>query len=1094
MGSSLTEISAGRFVKTADHRLGIGKCLSVSADEVEIEYFDSISATGRHRVKAHRGQVRAIRLSLQRRCYWFAEGNWRVGRVVWVGDGEYGVRPPNSELDILVPEAELHVRWDKPIYDPTDVLVAHGNESPRFHLCRQPFVSTITAQRAASHGMHGVISSVIELHSHQVEVVRRVLEDPEPRYLLADEVGLGKTIEAGLVIRQYLLDHPGGHVVVITPPLLRRQWVTELREKFLIGDFDRAVISVLAHDKPESWQGGASDGFGRYSPHRQAGLVVVDEVHHLAALAGAAGDDGTRYSALADLASVVPRLLLLSATPLLNNERTFLAMLHLLDPKIYRLGDIEGFQRRIRDRQALGTAFFTFRHDIPPFLIREKVSALRAMFADDDRLSALLDDVSAVVGDPTALQVAVTEARIHISEAYRVHRRVLRNRRSNVLLASFPVRGRQRPESIPVVGRDTAAQEWLDDWRDYVRSTLDRSPGLEAGVRPVFNAFAERAGSYPAVAAAAARYRIRPGADQAREAELTALEQDALRSWEPDPTERELLERGSRLETDPEVAPALVEFLRSARRKTVVFTSFTATARFVAASLVAEFGPDAIATHLADVDPAAVEEELDRFRQVAGSCWILVCDRSAEEGRNLQFTAQAVHYDMPLSPNRLEQRIGRLDRYGHDATIPSWLIPFDPDTIAGAWESCLTGGFHVFDTSIASLQFAVDSLLPELQQALLDEGVAGLARMTGVLPKRLATERQAIAEQDALDAIEVADQGRKIVSALNGLEDRWPGIQQATEGLLCDDPGNLRFHRIVDRKDERYRSYRLTASGKTPRLDSMPLIAWDVLQTRFMPVVKRTGTYFRRAATERGDTCLFRIGDPLIDALANYVRWDDRGQTFAFWRPTRAIPAESLYFRFDYIVEADTESASRVLESGGGKPDRGALQRRADAFLAPVIVTLWCGVDGNEVADASVIDLLSAPFDPMHRDVNLNEERRWALDVLVGESDWEQRCRTARVRSEEVLRSQQSFVAAAQQASVRFEAAARVTLTQRQVRLAFLTARQRVLEEADLATATAVSAKLALGMQQPHVRLDSVGAVVLAPFIPGGRGFGRPRA
>ena len=1089
----MIELSAGRFVKAADHRLGIGKCLTVSADKVEIEYFDSISATGRHRATARRGQVKAVRLNLQRRCYWMAKGNWRVGRVVWLGDCEYGVRLPNSDLDIKIPEAELYVRWDKPIDDPIEVLVAHGNESPHFQLCRQPFVSTVTEQRAASHGMHGVISSVIELHSHQIEVARRVLEDPEPRYLLADEVGLGKTIEAGLIIRQYLLDHPDGHVVVIAPPLLRRQWVAELRQKFLIGDFNRAVISVLANDDPESWGGGARDGLGRYSPHRRAGLVVVDEVHHLAALAGAPGDGETRYTVLAALARAVPRILLLSATPLLNNERTFLAMLHLLDPKIYRLSDIEGFQRRIRDRQALGTTFFTFRHDIPPFLIREKVSALRAMFAHDGQLSALLDDVSAAVGDPAALLDAVTAARIHISEAYRVHRRVLRNRRSNALLASFPVRGRQRPDAIPVAGRDATAQEWLDDWRDYVRSTLDRSPGIQAGASPALIAFAERAGSHPPVAAAAARYRLRPGADDAREAELTAGEQDALRSWEPDPAEREILERGLGLEADPEVAPALVEFLRGEHRKTVVFTSFTATARFVAAALTAEFGPAAIATHLADADPAAVEEELDRFRETAGTCWILVCDRSAEEGRNLQFTEQAVHFDVPLSPNRLEQRIGRLDRYGHGATIPTWIMTFSPDTISGAWERCLAEGFHVFDTSIASLQFAVDALLPEVHEALLDDGAAGLARMATILPKRLAAERQAIVEQDALDAIEVADQGRELASAINDLEDRWPGIQQATEGLLCDDPGNLRFHRIVDRKDERYRSYRLTAPGKTPRLDSMPLVAWDVLQARFVPVVQRTGTYFRRAATERADMRLFRICDPLIDALAEYVRWDDRGQTFAFWRPTRAIPDESLYFRFDYVIEADTESASHVLESKAGKPDRRALQRRADAFLAPAVVTLWCAIDGSEVVDGSVTDLLLAPYDPRHGDINLNDERRWALDVLVGESDWERRCRAARARSEEVLRGQPSFAAAAKWAAGRYEAASRLTLTQRQVRLAFLTARQRTLEEVDLATATAVSAELALGILQPHVRLDAVGAIVLAPFIPRGPGFGRPR-
>ena len=70
---------------------------------------------------------------------------------------------------------------------------------------------------------------------------------------------------------------------MIAPPLLRRQWMSELRQKFLIDDFDRAVVSVLSHDKPESWLKGARDRLGRYSWHSKAGLVVVDEAHHLAA-------------------------------------------------------------------------------------------------------------------------------------------------------------------------------------------------------------------------------------------------------------------------------------------------------------------------------------------------------------------------------------------------------------------------------------------------------------------------------------------------------------------------------------------------------------------------------------------------------------------------------------------------------------------------------------------------------------------------------------------------------------------------------------------------------------------------------------------
>jgi ATP-dependent helicase HepA len=229
----------------------------------------------------------------------------------------------------------------------------------------------------------------------------------------------------------------------------------------------------------------------------------------------------------------------------------------------------------------------------------------------------------------------------------------------------------------------------------------------------------------------------------------------------------------------------------------------------------------------------------------------------------------------------------------------------------------------------------------------------------------------------------------------------------------------------------------------------------------------------------------------LVDSLADYVRWDDRGQTFVFWRTSQHIQEASLYFRFDYVIEADTGPARRILETRGGKFERRALQRRADEYLPPRIVTLWSEVDGTDIDDGTLIDLLDAPYEPRRGDINLNPERRWALDELIGESDWEWRCRTARTRSEAALRSQPSFAASCADAVSRFEAASRTAVTQRRIRLTFLPIRQRAAEESEMAADIDIDAALSLGMQEPHVRLDAIGAVVLSPYRPQGRGFTR---
>ena len=1078
--------AVGQFVRVTSNRLGIGKVVRATEGETEVEYFDSVAATARERVIARPADIEGVQVSLQRRCYWLDGDAWRVGRIVWQGDDEYGVRPPDSEVDVRVAERDLFVRWANPIEDPIDVLIAKGSESPHFHQCRQPFIESIIDQRAASRGMHGVLSSVVELHDHQLEIVRRVLEDTRQRYLLADEVGLGKTVEAGLIMRQYLLDHPDGHVVVIAPPMLRRQWVSELREKFMVDDFERAVISVLGHDQPARWSGGGRDDFDNFRPHTEAGLLIVDEVHNIAG-----GDDATRYDALSTLAHAIPRLLLLSATPLLHNEDTFLRMLHLLDPDVYRLDDADSFRRRVRDRQALGTAFFTFRSDVPAFLLREKVGTLRGMFEGDAHLGGLLDQVEGSLSDPDALALAVAAARVHISETYRVHRRLLRTRRSDKLVATFPVRGREVPEPL---GDDavTGIDEWLDDWRDYLRSKLEDERDPQWGrAREATVAMLERAAHLPLLRACA-RFRIAPTAEGAEEAELDARAQAALRSIPVDDTERGILERAEGLEPVPS-ASFLFEPRAGSRRRTVVFTTFASHAGSIAASLVEHHGERSVATHIAGEDPAEVEQGLDRFRDEADPCWLLVCDRSAEEGRNLQFADLAVHLDLPLSPNRLEQRIGRLDRYGRGPCVPTLAPAHDRTSLLGAWQHCLVNGFRVFDGSIASLQFAVDAVMPQVLDHMLDEGAEGLDAATADLPAMLDLERKAIAEQDALDAIESGGQVGQLSVAIDDLEDMWFGIQRSTEGLLCEHPGNLRFSRAIDQSDEKFRSYRLTPPGKAAHLNSMPLVAWDVLRSRFRSVIDRPGTYFRRSAIGRPGSRLFRVGEPFIDALADYMCWDDRGQTFAFWRLRRAAIEDQAYFRFDYVVEAATENAESLLRTADAATDGWALRRRADSHLAPRVDTIWTDADGVGVTDADVLEALGLPYDPSNGDLNLNADRRWALEQLIGEIDWEVRCRSARAQSEADLRSRDSFSGAAEAAVVSFGAAVREATSKRQTRLAVLDARQRAREEEELELDRQIDAALELGLAAPRVRLDAVGIVVLSPGTPVGPGFPRSR-
>jgi ATP-dependent helicase HepA len=168
----------------------------------------------------------------------------------------------------------------------------------------------------------GVMSAGVGIHD-QINAALRIIDDPIQRYLLADEVGMGKTIQAGFVMRQLLIDNPKGRIGFIVPEALREQWHAELLGKFYLDDFatadGRLPFAIRGHHEVDEWY-----------KFQGADLLVIDEAHQLAR---ADTPEDEPYRQLAAVAHAVPRLLLLSATPFSRKVTSHLALLHLLDPE-----------------------------------------------------------------------------------------------------------------------------------------------------------------------------------------------------------------------------------------------------------------------------------------------------------------------------------------------------------------------------------------------------------------------------------------------------------------------------------------------------------------------------------------------------------------------------------------------------------------------------------------------------------------------------------------------------------------------------------------------------------------------------------------
>lgn len=416
----------------------------------------------------------------------------RVGRISDYLQHEnglitYEVRFPNGKQKDFS-EVDLFVRpWNAP-EDPAEMLAAGAAESQYLHDRRQAALTPLRTLTSAAQGLTALLSAGIDFVPHQVAAVRRVLSDPIQRYLLADEVGLGKTIEAGLIIRQHLIDNPDTEVLIATPGALCEQWRRELSEKLRLDQFGEPFECCSHAD------------IARVT--RTPDVLVVDEAHHLVGLEG--GPLAASATRLRELARDVPVLLLLSATPPLGEEGRFLALLNLLDPLTHPLDDLDGFRLKLEQRRAIGRLLLSLDPDASGIVLRQRGAELVRSFPDDPVVQDLAPQlIEATRAAPERLVDLCGALKEHVADSYRIHQRLIRSRRADAQGWEFRPRGPDGGAMTHVRTEGDPSDDLvvllgtIEDWRSAaVDSLVDGdagSPLLAARYRDLLGAVSEGA-------------------------------------------------------------------------------------------------------------------------------------------------------------------------------------------------------------------------------------------------------------------------------------------------------------------------------------------------------------------------------------------------------------------------------------------------------------------------------------------------------------------------------------------------------------------------------------------------------------------------
>ena len=492
--------------------------------------------------------------------------------------------------------------------------------------------------------LSSLASGIIPL-PHQLHVLNRAMETNNIRYILADEVGLGKTIDAGMIIRELKSRGLVSRILVVCPTGLVTQWASEMQEKFhekfqvilpsdydtirrltdnddVYGQFDQ-VISPMDSIKPiEKHAGWSEEKVEKYNEERiysiiNSGwdLIIIDEAHRVAGSSG----EVARYKLGNLLAQASPYLLLLSATPHNGKTEPFLRLIRLLDA------------------DAFPNAKSIVREQVAPFLIRtEKREAIdnNGNLLFKNRIMHL---VTISWDDRNNLQRELYE--MVSSYVAKTYNKALRNRKKNMCLI-FLLIIMQR-----MVTSSTAA----------IRQSLERRLNVLLEQRTCVGNLREEDLD---------ELNIEDGVEDA----LEAISLDMELEIEELKQIISLAKQAQFQNQDAKVEPLLNEIdailSEDRTQKVIIFTEFVATQTYLQELLV---NRDYTVTILNG--GMSIDERNAAMQEFKTSTSIFISTDAGGEGLNLQFANIIINYDLPWNPMKIEQRCGRVDRIGQQRDV-----------------------------------------------------------------------------------------------------------------------------------------------------------------------------------------------------------------------------------------------------------------------------------------------------------------------------------------------------------------------------------------------------------------------------------------
>lgn len=755
--------------------------------------------------------------------------------------------------------------------------------------------------RLAQSQWRGLLGARIQRIPHQLHIAREASQRFAPRLLLADEVGLGKTIEAALIVHQQLRTGVAERVLVLVPEPLLHQWLVELLRRFNLhfSLFDKERCQMEYDDGSNPFEQEqlvlCSRSLLEIKQWREQALaagfdiLVVDEAHHLT---WHDGQPSRSYRAVAELAAEIPSVLLLTATPDQLGHESHFARLRLLDPdrfhnyqayleEEHRYHEIAALAQPLLEQQCLTDA---------------QVGSLCDSLGERDILP-LLRLVQDPQADSEQRQQARNELLSQMLDRHGTSRVMFRNSRAHI--QGFPERHLHRYEL-------TTPNQYLTAQRVHERMNSQEDP-------------------------------------------LTRINNALYPEWVFQQLEGE---GDSWTRFDPRI-DWLLDFLQEHKHEKVLMICHRlSTVEAVAEAIRVRSGIRATQFHeqlsLVERDRAAAY-----FADDEQGAQLLVCSEIGSEGRNFQFAHHLVMFDLPLNPDLLEQRIGRLDRIGQYHNIEIH-VPYFAETpqqrLLDWYEQGLNGFARTLNFGDIVMERVGDTLMtlllnnePEAWQRLLRD----TRELTQSLRQQLEQGRDRLLELQSSGLGKAGRLADKVAEIDND-----PALAQFMFAL---------WDVFGVHQDERLGGLIALKPGSNMLNDNLPGLDDEGL----------TVTFDRDVALAREDVDFISWDHPMVEAGIDSMIATETGSTCVALLPNSALPVGTYFLELVFVTQT---TAPKGLQLG--------------RFLSPEPHRLLLDAKGSELSERVPFDTLQQQLRPVgrHTGAQLINALHAAVHPLVGKA------------------------------------------------------------------------------------------------------------